>query len=58
MTPPWRSFSFLMSDSKHSPEQKQGSIDLVYALNDRPKPLIAFFAALQQLLSRLLHRVF
>ncbi|RZG74968.1 uracil-xanthine permease [Acinetobacter wuhouensis] len=40
-----------MSDIHTSPEQKQGQIDLVYGLNDRPKPLIAFFAALQHLLA-------
>ena len=51
MTPPCRILSYLMSDLNHSPEQEQASIDLVYALNDRPKPIIAFFAALQHLLA-------
>ena len=40
-----------MSDSHTSSDQKQGQIDLIYGLNDRPKPLIAFFAALQHLLA-------
>ncbi len=39
-----------MSDLKNSPEQ-QDRLDLVYGLNDRPKPLIAFLAALQHLLA-------
>lgn len=40
-----------MSDFNTPPKQTQGQIDLVYGLNDRPKPLIAFFAALQHLLA-------
>jgi len=40
-----------MSDLKTPPNQNQGQIDLVYGLNDQPKPLIAFFAALQHLLA-------
>ena len=40
-----------MSDINTPLEQKQGQIDLVYGLNDRPKPIIAFFAALQHLLA-------
>jgi xanthine permease XanP len=39
-----------MSDLTNSPEQKD-HLDLVYGLNDRPKPFIAFLAALQHLLA-------
>ena len=39
-----------MSDLNSSSEQKD-HIDLVYGLNDRPRPFIAFFAALQHLLA-------
>lgn len=39
-----------MSDLHHSPEQKD-ELDLVYGLEDRPKPLIAFLAAFQHLLA-------
>ncbi len=39
-----------MSDLKNSPEQ-QHRLDLVYGLNDQPKPFIAFLAALQHLLA-------
>ncbi len=39
-----------MSDLQNSPKQ-QDRLDLVYGLNDRPKPFIAFLAALQHLLA-------
>ena len=39
-----------MSDVNHSPEQKD-KLDLVYGLDDRPKPFIAFLAAFQHLLA-------
>lgn len=39
-----------MSDLNHSPHPKD-QLDLVYGLNDRPKPLIAFLAAFQHLLA-------
>jgi xanthine permease XanP len=39
-----------MSDLKNSPEP-QDRLDLVYGLNDQPKPFIAFLAALQHLLA-------
>ena len=39
-----------MSDLKNSPEH-QDRLDLVYGLNDRPQPFIAFLAALQHLLA-------
>ena len=39
-----------MSDLNTSPEQKD-QLDLVYGLNDRPKPFVAFLAAFQHLLA-------
>ena len=39
-----------MSDLNHSPHPKD-QLDLVYGLNDRPKPFIAFLAAFQHLLA-------
>ena len=39
-----------MSNSNLSPEQKD-QLDLVYGLEDRPKPFIAFLAAVQHLLA-------
>lgn len=39
-----------MSDFNQSPSPKD-QLDLVYGLNDRPKPLIAFLAAFQHLLA-------
>lgn len=39
-----------MSDFKNSPKPHNG-LDLVYGLNDRPQPFIAFLAALQHLLA-------
>lgn len=39
-----------MSDLNASPEQKD-QLDLVYGLNDRPKPFVAFLAAFQHLLA-------
>ena len=39
-----------MSDLKNSPAQKD-DLDLVYGLDDRPQPFIAFLAALQHLLA-------
>lgn len=39
-----------MSDFKNSPKPHDG-LDLVYGLNDRPQPFIAFLAALQHLLA-------
>ncbi len=39
-----------MSDSIISPTQTD-QLDLVYGLNDRPKPFIAFLAAFQHLLA-------
>ena len=39
-----------MSNSNLSPEQKD-QLDLVYGLEDRPKPFIAFLAAIQHLLA-------
>ncbi|WP_445116515.1 uracil-xanthine permease family protein [Acinetobacter sp. WZC-1] len=39
-----------MADS-HTPPDRQNHSDLVYGLNDHPRPLIAFFAALQHLLA-------
>lgn len=39
-----------MSDQKLSPNQTD-QLDLVYGLNDRPRPIIAFLAAFQHLLA-------
>ena len=39
-----------MSDLHHSPDQRE-HLDLVYGLNDRPQPWVAFLAALQHLLA-------
>lgn len=39
-----------MSDLNTSSDQNE-RLDLVYGLNDRPRPLIAFLAALQHLLA-------
>lgn len=39
-----------MSEFNSSPDQKP-QLDLVYGLNDRPKPFIAFLAAFQHLLA-------
>jgi len=39
-----------MSDFNQSPSPKD-QLDLVYGLNERPKPLIAFLAAFQHLLA-------